>query len=267
MSEQRHNAKRPVRESAAERATITRQLASFVADTRIRDIPPDALRRARDALIDTLGVGLAGSREPGAKIARQYAQELGARPQASVWGTPLATSPAEAAFANGISAHALDFDDSMPTLRGHPSAPLIAAALAVGEVTGASGRSVLAAYVLGIEIGGKLGRVLGTGHYMRGWHTTSTVGTFTATAIAARLWRLDAGALQRAWGIAASQVSGLVRNFGTMTKPFHAGRAARCGVLSAWLANRGQTADNAIFDGKNNVFETCITDRTRELFK
>ena len=256
MSEQRHNAKRPVRESAAERATITRQLASFVADTRIRDIPPDALRRARDALIDTLGVGLAGSREPGAKIARQYAQELGARPQASVWGTPLATSPAEAAFANGISAHALDFDDSMPTLRGHPSAPLIAAALAVGEVTGASGRSVLAAYVLGIEIGGKLGRGLGAGHYMRGWHTTSTVGTFTATAIAARLWRLDAGALQRAWGIAASQVSGLVRNFGTMTKPFHAGRAARCGVLSAWLAKRGQTADNAIFDGKNNVFET-----------
>ena len=260
MPEQQHSKQpsrqRPTAASTAEHATITRQLASFVADTAIRNIPADALRRARDALIDTLGVSLAGSREPGAAIARQYAQELGAKRQAIVWGTPLATSPAEAAFANGVSAHALDFDDSMPTLRGHPSAPLIAAALAVGEVTGASGKAVLAAYVLGLEIGGKLGRVLGTGHYMRGWHTTSTVGTFTATAVAARLWKLDAAALQRAWGIAASQVSGLVRNFGTMTKPFHAGRAARCGVLSAWLAKHGHTADSAIFDGKNNVFET-----------
>ena len=235
---------------------MTRHLARFVADTATTNIPADALRRARDALIDTLGVALAGSREPGVKIARLYAQELGAKRQAIVWGTRLATAPAEAAFANGISAHALDFDDSMPTLRGHPSAPLVAAALAVGEITRASGTAVLAAYVMGMEIAGKLGSALGTGHYMRGWHTTSTAGTFAAAATAARLWRLDAPALQRAWGIAASQVSGLVRNFGTMTKPFHAGRAARCGVLSAWLAKHGHTADSAIFDGKNNVLET-----------
>jgi len=239
---------------------LTQRLARFVIDTRIEDIPEDALRRARDALVDTLGVGLAGSLEPAGKIALQWAQELGAKPQATIWGTQLATSPAEAAFANGIYAHALDFDDSMPTLRGHPSAPLFAAALAVGEVTGAAGTDVLAAYVLGVEMAGKLGRAMGTGHYMRGWHATSTVGTFTTAAVAARLWGLDAVALQTAWGIAASQVGGLVRNFGSMTKPFHVGRAARCGVLSAWLAKHGHTADDSIFDGKNNVLETYRAD-------
>lgn len=234
----------------------TQELAGFVIDTRTADLPPEVLQRARDALIDTLGCGLAGTLEPVSEIALRWAQDIGARPQATIWGTPLATSPAEAAFVNGIGAHALDFDDSLPNLRGHPSAPMLAAALAVGEVTGAAGADVLAAYVLGLEIAGKLGRAMGHGHYMRGWHTTSTVGIFTATAVAARLWGLDAAGLRTAWGIAGSQVSGLVRNFGTMTKPFHVGQAARGGVLSAWLAKHGHTADAALFDGKNNVLET-----------
>lgn len=239
---------------------LTQRLASFVIDTKTEDIPEECLARARDALVDTIGVGLAGSLEPVGKIALQWAQELGAKPQATIWGSRIATAPTEAAFANGIYAHALDFDDSMPTLRGHPSAPLVAAMLAVGEAARSAGRAVLAAYVLGIEIAGKLGRAMGTGHYMRGWHATSTVGTFSTAAVAARLWGFDAAALQTAWGIAGSQVSGLVRNFGSMTKPFHAGRAARCGVLSAWLAQHGQTASDAIFDGKNNVLETYRAD-------
>jgi 2-methylcitrate dehydratase PrpD len=115
---------------------------------------------------------------------------------------------------------------------------------------------VLAAFALGLEVAGKLGRAIGGGHYMRGWHTTGTIGAFSSTAAAARLWKLDVGQLQTAWGLAASQTSGLVRNFGTMTKPFHAGHAARIGVLSAWLAKEGFTADQNIFDGKNNFFAT-----------
>ena len=235
---------------------LTQNLASFVTDTRTGDLPAEVMSRACDALIDTLGCGLAGTLEPVSEIALRWAQDVGARPQATIWGSPLATSPAEAAFVNGICAHALDFDDSLPNLRGHPSAPMLAAALAVGEVTGATGADVLAAYVLGLEIAGKIGRAMGHGHYLRGWHTTSTVGAFTATAVAARLWGLDAAGLRTAWGIAGSQVSGLVRNFGTMTKPLHVGQAARCGVLSAWLAKHGHTADEAIFDGKNNILET-----------
>ena len=166
------------------------------------------------------------------------------------------TSPAEAAFANGLAAHALDYDDSLTTLRGHPTAPMLGAGLAVGEAANASGKAVLAAIALGLEVGGKLGPALGAGHYMKGWHSTASVGAFTATAVAARLWGLTAAQLQTAWGIAASEVSGLIRNFGTMTKPFHAGHAAKSGVMAAWLAKNGFTADTQIFDGKNHFFST-----------
>jgi 2-methylcitrate dehydratase PrpD len=166
------------------------------------------------------------------------------------------SSTADAAFANGVCAHALDFDDSHPHLRGHPSATLVPAAMAVGEQARAPGADVLAAAAIGMEIAGKIGRALGLGHFARGWHTTSTVGIFATVAVAARLWRLSTLELQRAWGIAASQMSGLVLNFGTMTKPFHAGHAARCGVLSAWLARNGLTAHETVFDGDQSVLGT-----------
>ncbi|OGA45970.1 MAG: hypothetical protein A3G25_02210, partial [Betaproteobacteria bacterium RIFCSPLOWO2_12_FULL_63_13] len=179
-----------------------------------------------------------------------------ARPQGALWGSPLASSPAEAAFANGVCAHALDFDDSLTTLRGHPSATMVPAALAVGDVVGASGADVLAAYALGLEVAGKLGRAMGHGHYLRGWHSTATIGVFSSTAAAARVWGLDAEQLCRAWGLAASQIGGLIRNFGTMTKPFHAGHAARCAVQSVWMARAGFTADGGILDGKDSVLAT-----------
>lgn len=235
---------------------ITEKLARFVIETRLPDIPKNVLAGARDALIDTVGVALAGTLEPAAEIALGWVTHLGAKPQASVWGQNVATSPAEAAFANGMSAHALDFDDSLPSLRGHPSATMVPAALAVAEAVGSSGAQVLAAYALGLEIAGKLGRAMGQGHYLRGWHSTATIGAFSSTAVAARLWGLDTAQLQTAWGLAASQMSGLVRNFGTMAKPFHAGHAARTGVLSAWMARHGFTADTAIFEGERSVLDT-----------
>jgi 2-methylcitrate dehydratase PrpD len=235
---------------------LTRRLAEFVVDTRTRDIPAPVLAGSRYALIDTLGCALAGTLEPAAELAAQWAQEMGARGQATVWGRNVAASAAEAAFANGIAGHALDFDDSLPSLRGHPSTTMGPAALAVGEVAGSSGADVLAAFALGLEVAGKVGRALGPAHYVRGWHTTATGGVFSATMAAARLWGLNAAQLQAAWGLAASQVAGLVRNFGTMTKPFHAGHAARSGVLAAWMAQRGFTADDSIFDGANNFFAT-----------
>jgi 2-methylcitrate dehydratase PrpD len=235
---------------------LTKRLAEFVVDTRSRDIPTAVLAGSRYALIDTLGCALAGTLEPAAELAAQWAQEMGAQGKATVWGRNLSTSAAEAAFANGIAGHALDFDDSLPSLRGHPSTTMAPAALAVGEVAGSSGADVLAAFALGLEVAGKLGRALGPGHYVRGWHTTATGGVFSATTTAARLWGLNATQLQAAWGLAASQVAGLVRNFGTMTKPFHAGHAARSGVLAAWMAQHGFTADEDIFDGANNFFAT-----------
>jgi 2-methylcitrate dehydratase PrpD len=235
---------------------LTRQLAEFVVNTDLNDIPKPVLDGSRDALIDTIGCALAGSLEPISEIAARWVRETGARGQASLLGHPLKTSPAEAAFANGIAGHALDFDDSLPSLRGHPSTTMGPAALAVAESSGSSGVAVLAAFALGLEVAGKLGRAVGGGHYMRGWHTTGTIGAFSSTAAAARLWGLSVEELQTAWGLAASQIGGLVRNFGTMTKPFHAGNAARIGVTSAWMAKEGFTADTTIFDGEKSFFTT-----------
>ena len=235
---------------------FTQRLAEFVADTAINDIPAAALERSRHAIVDTVGCALAGTLEPVAEQASQWLTEIGARPQATVWGSALRSSPADAAFANGIASHALDFDDSLLSMRGHPSTALVPAALAVGEATHASGAAVLAAYTLGLDVAGKLGRAVGQAHYLRGWHTSATVGVFSATAAAARLWGLKARQLQVAFGLAASQASGLVRNFGTMTKPFHAGHAARSGVMAAWMASHGFTADATIFDGKDGFLFT-----------
>ena len=235
---------------------ITARLADFVASRKTDEIPEEAFGAATNALIDTLGVAIAGSTEPVADVAAAWVEEVGGRPQATVWGRKLSAHAADAAFANGISAHALDFDDTHPSGRGHMSASLIPAAVAAGEATGASGREVLAAYAIGIEIGGVIGRAFGPGHFLRGWHPTATVGAIASTAVAARLYRLDADGVTRAFGIAASQVGGMARNFGTMAKPFHAGHAARTGIVSAWMAKQGLTTDGEIFDGKRGVLDT-----------
>ena len=235
---------------------LTQRLAEFVIDTRASDLPRDVMDASRDALIDTLGVALAGGLDEVGEIALRYVRGLGASREATVWGTHVVTSMAEAAFVNGIFGHALDFDDVHASVHGHPSTTMIPAALAAGEAAGASGEAVLAAYAVGLEVGGKLGIALGNGHYQRGWHSTATTGVFASTAVAARLLGLDVGQLRNAFGLAASQAAGLLRNFGTMAKPFHAGHAARCAVQSALLARAGFTADTSIFDGANGFLGT-----------
>lgn len=235
---------------------LTQRLAEFVIDTRASDLAQEVMDASRDALIDTLGVALVGGLDEVGELTLGYVRDLGARREASIWGTHVATSMAEAAFVNGIFGHALDFDDVHASVHGHPSTTLIPAALAAGEAAGASGEALLAAYAVGLEVGGKLGIALGNGHYQRGWHSTATTGVFASTAAAARLLGLNVSQLRNAFGLAASQAAGLLRNFGTMTKPFHAGHAARCAVQSALLARAGFTADTSIFDGSNGFLGT-----------
>lgn len=172
-----------------------------------------------------------------------------------MWGLGRAAA-GDAAFINGIASHVLDFDDALPTMRGHPSATMVPVALALAEQEGRTVEEMLTACALGLEVAGKIGKALGDEHYFRGWHATATIGVFSATAVAARLLRLDAGQLKQAWGIAASQAAGLVRNFGTMTKSFHVGHTARSAILAASLAQHGFTADSAIFDGPNGFLQT-----------
>src|SRR5207342_1953092 len=203
---------------------------------------------AARALLDTVGVALAGAAEPAARIVQRVVSQDGGGP-CRVLGTTLQASAANAALANGTAAHALDYDDMCFVSLAHPSAPLVAAALAAGEVAGASGRAVLDAYVVGFELEGRLGRAMNPRHYQRGWHCTSTLGTIGAAAAASRLLGLGATASNHALAIAASAASGLKENFGTMVKPLHAGLAARNGVVAAQLAGAGMTASGAAIDG------------------
>jgi 2-methylcitrate dehydratase PrpD len=223
---------------------ITQRLAEFVACTPSGDIPAEAREQARRAFLDTLGVTLAGCREDAGRVAAEIAREQGGVEEASVLGHCFRAPASEAALVNGSSGHALDFDDVSMSMRGHPSVPLVPAVLALGEKLGASGRDVIDAFILGFEVECKIGRLIGAPHYALGWHPTATFGTLGAAAACSRLLRLGPDRTRMALGIAASLASGARRNFGSMTKPLHAGWAARNGVVAASLASRGFTADD-----------------------
>ncbi|HEV2987001.1 MAG TPA: MmgE/PrpD family protein [Candidatus Angelobacter sp.] len=242
-------------------------IANFIATS---SVPEAALVPARNAFVDTIGVTLAGAVEPAARIVQKLAVSERSAHHCPILGTELRTSATWASLANGTAAHALDFDDMCFVSLAHPSAPLVTAAIAVAEELGASGRAMLEAYVLGFEVEAVLGRVMNPRHYQQGWHCTSTLGSIGAAAACARLLRLDTVATANCIALAASQASGLKENFGTMSKPLHAGLAARNGVLAAKLAQNGFTASERALDGpqgfllamaseRNNLPETCAS--------
>lgn len=224
-------------------APLTRAMASFALAAH--DFPALARQRARDAITDCVGCILAGGVEPIAQpLLATMTSFTTPQPgfEALLIGQGRHASPADAALVNGTLAHALDFDDTNHPAYAHPSAVLVPAMLSVAPLVNASGSALIDAYVVGFEIFGKLGRALNTQHYRRGWHTTGTFGALAAAAAAGRLLGLDAQRMAMALGIAASSASGLRASFGSMTKPLHAGQAARNGVLAALLARAGMTA-------------------------
>ncbi len=225
---------------------ITEKLAHFVVETGLGDIPHNALNIAQMGITDCLGVTFPGSLEPLGKIMRDYAKKMGGVAESSVIGSDLKTSPYLAALANGTMGHALDYDDMGGF--GHPSVALAPAILAIGENIGASGRDVLAAYVIGFEVASCLCRPMMMSHYTRGWHSTDNFGTLGAAAAVAWLLKLNVHQVRMALGVAASLAGGLRQNFGTMTKPLHAGQAAANGIQSALLAQASFTADENIIE-------------------
>lgn len=230
-------------------AAATGRLGDFVSDAA----PPAAARaRAAIAVLDTVGVTLAGTSEPAARIVRHVVADEGGD-ACGVFGTRVRASIGGAALANGTAAHALDYDDMCFVSLAHPSAPLVPAALAAAEAEGLPGRAVLDAYVVGFEIEARLGRLMNPRHYQRGWHCTATLGTIGAAAAVSRLLGLDARTAGHALAIAASEASGVKENFGTMVKPLHAGLAARNGVLAALLARRGMTASELALAGPQGL--------------
>jgi 2-methylcitrate dehydratase PrpD len=229
--------------------TTTETLARFALDIRLADLPARVVENARLRLLDTLGVMLAGSRSRPATIAREalLGDEQGPA-RAAVIGTSVRAHPARAAFLNGVSAHALEFDDITSSAFTHTSATAVPATMAVAESRRASGRRFLEAYIASFEVTTRIGwGVLGN-LLTAGWHPN---GVLAVVGCAPGLSRLLGSSLAQtcaAMGIAASCSSGLRKNVGSMTKPFHMGHAAGDAVTAAELANRGFTADPGILD-------------------
>jgi 2-methylcitrate dehydratase PrpD len=218
---------------------LTKSLGHFVADLSPNRLPEEAVRVARMGFIDTIGTMIAGRNDDCVRIMTDTLAP-GDGPSTLTFGSRKAPAP-EAAWINGTAAHALDYDDV--ALRGHPSTVLVPAILAEAENLGSSGADMIVAYVAGYEVWAELFlRDNGLLH-QKGWHPTGLYGAVGAAAACAKLRKLDAEKTAIAIALGASQAAGIMSNFGTMTKPFHAGKSAHAGVMAARLAEAGFTAN------------------------
>jgi 2-methylcitrate dehydratase PrpD len=234
-------------------------IAAYIAGAGDRSLPPEIADRALLCLADWLGVAIGAGDEPAGRIVREVASGWRTNGRSTVlFGTPSA-APA-AALANGTLAHCLDFDDTYVRAVTHMSAPVWAATLALGEEIGAAEDAMLRAFVTGFEVASRIGDGLGEAVTARGWHGTGVFGRLGAAAAAAALLRLDAGRALHALGAAATQTSGLTASFGTMAKPFHAGRAAMDGVVAAQLAVAGFTAATELFEPGGGLDNALVQD-------
>ena len=231
----------------------TAQIARFVVDTEFQKIPAQAVKLAKTAMLDCLGVALAGSKESSARICAEIVRQEHAKEESSVIGQGFKSTAIHAAFANGTAAHALDFDHSF-TLMGQPTAPIIPAIISLGESLGASGRRCVEAYVAGFETITKLVMSLRQ-RSEDGWHPPSSFGSFGAGVACAKLQGLNQSQVEMTLGTAASMASGLVCNFGTMSKPLHVGLGARNGVVASKLAQSGFTANNQAIETGLGFYE------------
>jgi 2-methylcitrate dehydratase PrpD len=233
---------------------VSQLIADYVTAFDLKQAPPLAIERARTAFIDTVGVTLAGSTEKPAEIVRDMVKEEGAAPAVSVIGSSLKTSPQLAALANGVASHALDFDFTFQ--QGQMMAPVIPALLPLAEKLDASQSDVLSAFMAGFEVCSRISRANPTHAGEGSWHATSTIGAISAAVACARLMKLPAKAMLDVIGIAVSLASGVNANYGTMTKPLHAGHAAKNGMMAAILGGKGFTANHSAIERRGGFFQT-----------
>ncbi len=234
---------------------VTEEVARFTSELTWEVLPPKVVEIAQDHISDAWGVTLAGSGQDSAQILRQVL-EVGGTGAVPVVGTDRRASALVAALLNGTAGHALDYDDTQLStspeavygLLTHPSVPVLSAASALACERPTTGRALVVAYVAGVEVACRVADAMDSRHYQDGFHSTGTAGAIGAAAAAAKILGLGPDVTATALGIAASQSAGLRENFGTMTKPLHAGRAAQSGVLAALLAEAGFTASRAILE-------------------
>lgn len=242
---------------------VTEHVAKFVADTKYEDIPAEVIELGKKSILDGLGLALAGSRAETGAISRQYVANLGiSGGQATIIGTNLKTAPRFAAFVNGVSIHADDFDDTQLAgakdrvygLLVHPTVPVLPAIFALSEGKGVTGKEFMLAYHLGVEVECKIAEAISPRHYQDGFHSTGTCGPFGSAAACSKLLHFEPKRILNALGLAASHSGGLRENFGTMTKPFQAGHGAETGLASAELVALGWSAAEQILEADRGFF-------------
>ncbi len=221
---------------------VTQTLARFVATHPSRGWDDTVDHEAHRTLFNWLGCAIGGARHEAVEAALAAVKALQPAAQATVLGRDERVDMASAALVNGIASHVFDFDDTHLKTIIHPAGPVASALLALAEVRGASGRALLDALVLGVDVACRMGNAIYPDHYDRGWHITGSTGMLGSAAACARLLGLDERRTAMALGIAASQPTGLREQFGTMTKSLHPGAAARAGLMAALMAQNGFTA-------------------------
>jgi len=250
----------------AQPGSLTAYVADFVASTRYADLPAEVVILGKKSVLDGLGLALAGSVAKSGELLRRHLQSLGCSGGASsILGTAMRVPARFAAFANGTAMHADDYDDTQLAvakdrvygLLTHPTAPALPAVLAVAERDGRSGKDLLTAYHVGVEVECKIAEAINPRHYQHGFHSTATIGTFGSAAGLAKLLGMPSATAAVALGVAGSLSAGLRENFGTMMKPFHAGRAAESGVLAAEFASLGFTATSNILEAPRGFFRAA----------
>jgi 2-methylcitrate dehydratase PrpD len=241
---------------------ITDIVARFVSGHASRGWTDAVEHEAHRTFYNWLGCAIGAARHEAADAALAAVALLQPSAQATVLGRPERVDMASAALVNGITSHTFDFDDTHLKTIIHPAGPVASAILALAEHTGASGRGVIDALVLGIDVSCRIGNAMYPDHYDRGWHITGSTGTLGAAAGCARILKLDPKQTSMALGIAASQPVGLREQFGTMTKPFHPGGAARAGLMSALLAKQGFTASPRALEAPRGLVQVVSDKRT-----
>jgi 2-methylcitrate dehydratase PrpD len=243
-------------EELAEAPGLTRYVAEFIVNTRYEDIPGEVVALGKKTMLDGFGLALAGSASVLAPVVRQYLGTLGlATKSATVVGTSMKVPARFAAFANGMSIHADDYDDTGSAL--HVAAPVLPPAFALCEERRRGGKDLMLAFHVGVEAASKIGDAILPRHDREGFHTTGTIGSFGSAAACAKLRGLNVEQTTYALGIAASQAAGIRRNFGSMTKAFHAGHAAESGSVAADLAALGFTAAGDVLETPLGFFQAA----------
>lgn len=248
--------------------TGTNKIAQFIHSTHESQIPKEVMDYAKKAMLDYIGVCLAGSEESCTRIIAQYVREQKSAEDANVIAQGFKTSAELAALANGTEAHALDYDDTIASsvhYNLHPSCPIFSAVFPVAEKHNMSGRELLTAYIVGLEVQYRVGLAIGQAIAPSGWHSTAILGTIGSVAAVSNLLRLDIRQIIMALGIAGSLTGGMAANLDTMTKPMHAGNAARSGIIAAMLARNGYGANDAILDGQFNFCQMFSGGKIKEI--